>query len=69
MIADDVAIAAAGAGDERGPVVIGLLGDIVVGAVAARFAGERELVIGVSRLGSLALAARDVGVLPRRDGF
>jgi hypothetical protein len=66
VVTDDVAIAATGASDERRAVVVGLLGDVVVGAVATRLAGEGELVVGHTRLGPLAFAVGDVGIVPWR---
>lgn len=44
VVADDVAVAARGAGDEHGAVVVALLGDVVGGSRAARDAGEGQLV-------------------------
>lgn len=44
VVADDVTVAARGAGDENGAVVVALLGDIVGGARAAGQAGEGQLV-------------------------
>lgn len=67
-------IAALGAGDEDGAGVVALLGDVVVGAVAARDAGEGELVVGVGLdRGTFALGCGRLGVcfaggLPRLDG-
>lgn len=40
VVADDMTVAAAGTRDERRAVVICLLGDVVMRAVAARVAGE-----------------------------
>lgn len=44
VVADDVAVAARGAGDEHGAVVVALLGDVVGGARAAGDTGEGQLV-------------------------
>ena len=47
MVADDVAVTAAGTGDQDGAVVVALLGDFVAGAVTAGDAGEGQLVMGL----------------------
>jgi hypothetical protein len=59
VVADDVAIAALRTGNENGAVVVALLGDIVMRPVAARQAGEGQLVVGrVSEFWTLAFARR-----------
>lgn len=73
VVANDMTIAALGAGDENGAGVVTLLGDIVVGAVAAGDAGEGELVVGAGLdRGTLALGRGRFGVcfaggFPRLD--
>lgn len=62
MVADDVAVSASGAGNKRRAVVVALLGDVVVGAVAAGHAGEGQLVVRLLDLWPLTLA---LGLLSR----
>lgn len=70
VVADYVPVAAAGAGNEDGPRVVPLLGDVVVRAVAAGDACEGELVVGrVLGLGPLAFCQWCVLGLPRGSGF
>lgn len=45
VVGDDVAVAAAGAGDENGAAVVALLGDVVGGLGVAGRAGEAEAVV------------------------
>ncbi|KAG7152324.1 hypothetical protein HYQ46_011828 [Verticillium longisporum] len=65
VVADDVAVAAAGTGDEDGAAVVALLGDVVGGLGVARRAGEGEAVVRLgldARLGRVfgrAVAERD----------
>lgn len=57
VIADDVTVVALRAGDEDRAGVVPLLGDVVVGAVAAGHAGEGDLVIGLGVLGHVGARA------------
>lgn len=64
MVADDVPIAAFWTGNEGRALVVRLLGDVVVRAVVAGQAGERQLVVcWIGELWTSALGRRLIGGL------